>query len=57
MSCVSARNETQDKEYQNKLHRVNTVSSTLGLAGQLLSLKSDETMLCSMPEAKFSFII
>lgn len=53
----SARNETQDKEYQNKLRQVNAVSSTLGLAGQLLSLKADETALCSMPGSKCSFLI
>lgn len=57
MFCGSARNETQDKEYQNKLHQVNAVPSTLGLAGQLLLLKADETTLCSMPGSKSSFII
>lgn len=56
MFCGSARNETQSKEYQNKLHWVNTVSSELSLAAQLLSLKADEARQVQSPFLLFSIV-
>lgn len=56
MFCGSARNETQSKRYQNKLHWVNAVSSELSLASQLLSLKADEARQVQSPFLLFSIV-